>query len=142
MITPPPAARMYRPARWEAKNGRPQIHVNEAVELLDGRVGAGISTVNGRVVDQHVEPAHRRVRLVHHVQHRIDVREVDRDRMGRNSTTPCLGGNLTQLPGIGRRNRHVGARLGERQGNAASDAAAGARDQRPATGKREDVLHD
>ena len=58
-----------------------------------------------------------------------------------DSKTSRLHGNAIQFLGVGRRNGYVGARLGERQGDAAADASAGARDQRPATRKRKLFLH-
>ena len=123
------------------EHGRPQVHVDEAFEFLNRSVRGRVAAVDGRVVDQHVQPAHDGMSAVHHVKDGIDVCEVDHDRVCGNTMPPHRGGDAVQLLGIGGCNGHFRARLGEREGDATANAAAGARDERPATGEREGVAH-
>ena len=80
---------------------------------------------------------------VDHAQHGIDVYEVDRDRVRGNavSCSRTSAATACNFRSIGSCDGHFRTRLRKREGDAATHTAAGARDERPATGEREGVAH-
>jgi hypothetical protein len=121
-----------------------EIDADDAVPILERRLGDGRVRPDGRVADQHVDSAQLGEPLLDHGVDGRGVRDVAQHGDGAHAGLAALGRHRLELLAIDARVQHEIRALGrEGQRDGAADIPAGARDERrpalelhPATRRR------